>query len=116
MKFFAETTDYKDSIPNGTYLMDDSKTYMYAYIKAGDKSVFTFKKPIRIDTRGRTFKVVPNTFKYTMPGEVNQNPRWEVKGSKGDIYIVEKTEHGLSCTCSGFKFRGKCKHLDQIDK
>ena len=114
MKFFEETTNYKDAIPNGTYLMDDSKTYMYAYIKAGSKSVFTFKAPIRIDTRGRTFKAVPNTFEYKIPGEVSSNPRWEVRGSKGDVYIVEKTEHGLTCTCSGFKFRGKCKHLTSI--
>jgi hypothetical protein len=114
MKFYQETTNYKDAIPNGTYLLSDDKSKMYAFIKAGSKSVFTFKNPIRVDTRGRTFKLVDNTFNYTVPGkDVNTNPRWEVKGSKGDTYIVEKTENGLTCTCSGFKFRAKCKHSDK---
>jgi hypothetical protein len=117
MKFFEETTNYKDSIPNGTYLMDDSKTRMYAFVKAGSKYVFTFKNPIRIDTRGRTFKAVDNTFEYVMPQEgKSNNPRWEVKGSKGDTYIVEKTHNGLTCTCSGFKFRASCKHITEIAK
>jgi hypothetical protein len=113
MKFFQETTDYRDAIPNGVYLLDDSKTKMYAYIKAGNKSVFKFKNPIRIDTRGRTFKPVENTFDYKIEQD-NTNPKWTVLGSKGDEYIVEQTENGLTCTCSGFKFRGNCRHLTQI--
>lgn len=113
MKFFQETTDYKDSIPNGVYLLDDSKTKMYAYIKAGSKSVFKFKNPIRIDTRGRQFKEVKNTFGYKIE-EDNANPKWTVTGSKGDKYTVEQTENGLTCSCSGFRFRGNCKHLTQI--
>jgi len=116
MQFYKETTDYKDHIVNGTYLLNDSKTKMFAFVPAGSKTVKTFKNPITIDTRGRQFKPVKNTFKYTIPGEAIINPRWEVVGSKGDKYIVEQTEHGLSCTCSGFKFRGKCKHLTQIKK
>lgn len=110
MKFYQETTDYKDAIKNGIYLLDDSKSKMYAYIRAGSKSVFKFKNPIRIDTRGRTFKPVPNTFDYKIQ-EDNTNPKWTVIGSKGDVYTVEQTENGLTCSCSGFKFRGKCKHL-----
>lgn len=113
MKFYAETTDYKDAIPNGVYLLDDSKTKMYAFIKAGSKSVFKFKSPIRIDTRGRQFKEVKNTFDYKIEDD-NANPKWTVTGSKGDKYTVEQTENGLTCSCSGFRFRGNCKHLSQI--
>lgn len=109
MKFFVETTDYKDSIKNGTYLLSDDKSRMYAYIKPGSNSVFKFKNPIRIDTRGRQFKAVPNTFGYQI--EENTNPKWTVTGSKGDVYTVEQTENGLTCSCSGFRFRGNCKHL-----
>jgi hypothetical protein len=113
MNFFQETTKYTGNVRNGIYLLDNSKTKMYAYIKAGSDSVFTFKKPIRIDTRGRKFELVDNTFNYNVPQEVTSNPRWEVVGSKGDVYIVEKTQQGITCSCSGFKFRGKCKHLDK---
>ena len=115
MKFYQETTNWKDSIPNGIYLLDDAKSKMYAYIKPGAKSAFKFKNPIRIDTRGRTFKVVPNTFDYAIEEE-DADQKWEVKGSKGDIYVVRKVENQYNCTCSGFKFRGKCKHVDQVQK
>lgn len=114
MKFYQETTNWRDDIPNGIYLLNDSKSKMYAFIRAGSKSVFKFKNPIQIDTRGRTFKEVPNTFKFRIEEPENTNPRWEVQGSKGDKYVVERTENGLTCTCSGFKFRGKCRHLSMI--
>ncbi len=35
----------------------------------------------------------------------------EVKGSKGDTYIVTKESGKSSCTCPGFSFRRTCKHL-----
>jgi hypothetical protein len=115
MQFFQETTKYKDNIPGGIYLLDDGKSRMYAFIAAGSGAVKTFKAPITISTRGRTFKAVPNTFNYIMPGkELSKNLTWKVKGSKGDIYTVEKTEHGMVCSCSGFKFRGRCRHISEI--
>lgn len=113
MKFYQETTNWQDDIPNGTYLLNDSKTKMFAFVRAGSKSVFKFKNPIQIDTRGRTFKEVKNTFGFNLE-EDNTNPKWQVKGSKGDVYTVERTENGLICSCTGFKFRGKCKHLSMI--
>jgi len=114
MKFYQETTNYRDKTPNGVYLLDDAKTKMYAYVAPGGKEVKTFKHFIRIDTRGRKFAPVKNTFGYQIPGEDNTNPRWTVTGSKGDRYIVEKTENGLTCTCSGFKFRGACRHTKEV--
>lgn len=113
MKFYQETTVWPDNMGNGIYLLDDSKSKMYAYIKPGATAVFKFKNPIRIDTRGRQFKAVKNTFDFVIDEPVADNPRWEVSGSKGDKYIVEKTENGMTCTCSGFKFRGVCKHTAQ---
>jgi len=109
MKFYQETTKWSSDVPNGTYLLNDSKSKMYAYIKPGSKSVLKFKNPIRIDTRGRTFVAVKNTFGYKI--EENTNRKWQVRGSKGDIYTVEESENGLICSCAGFKFRGACKHL-----
>lgn len=114
MKFFQETTVWDVPTRNHVYLLDDSKQTMYAYVKAGTKAVFTFKKPIRIDTRGRKFVEVPNTFGYNTEPESTEE-RWEVIGSKGDKYIVKRTENGLTCSCSGFRFRGNCKHTKDFE-
>jgi hypothetical protein len=115
MKFFLETTKWPDSNTeiNGTYLLDDSKTKMFAFIKAGSQSVFTFKNPIRIDTRGRTFKPVKNTFGYKIGNDEPVAKSWTVVGSRGDTYTVQEVEGVLQCSCSGFKFRGTCKHIKE---
>lgn len=117
MKAYQEITDWKDNIANGVYFMDDSKSKMYAYVRPGDSVAKEFKHPIRIDTRGRKFKVVSNTFGYVPPTEavVSANPTWTVAGSKGDKYIVEKVGTVYNCTCSGFKFRGACRHITEVE-
>ena len=116
MKFFEETTVWDSSVAvNHTYLLSDDKSKMYAYVRSGTDTVFKFKNPIRIDTRGRKFVAVKNTWGYNIDKPADANPRWEVKGSKGDVYVVEQTENGLTCSCSGFRFRGACKHVKEIE-
>jgi uncharacterized Zn finger protein len=39
---------------------------------------------------------------------------WEFVGSKGDKYIVQKTDNMLQCSCPGFTYRGDCKHVKEI--
>lgn len=114
MKWFAETTDYKDSTPNGIYLLDDSKSKMYAFKPFGTGTIKVFKNPIRIDVRGRKFKVNEVQFKTKLKEEEPEGRVWIVKGSKGDEYKVSELNGNLSCTCSGFKFRGDCKHVKSI--
>ncbi len=114
MKFFEETTIWNSAIPNHTYLLSDDKSKMYAYIQAGGNSVFKFKSPIRFSTKGRRFVAVKNTWGYNIT-DTNTNPRWEVQGSKGVVYVVEQTDNGLTCSCSGFTFRGNCKHVKEIE-
>ena len=115
MKWFAETTDYKDNTPNGIYLLDDSKSKMYAFKPRGTGEIKTFKNPIRIDVRGRKFVVNPVQFKTKLKEEEPEGRVWVVKGSKGDEYKVTELNGNYSCSCSGFKFRGKCKHADSIE-
>ena len=114
MKFFEETTEWKHPTPNHTYLLSDDKSKLYAYVRVGSNKVHTFKKPIRFDTKGRKFVAVNNRWGYNT-NEPNDNPRWEVQGSKGDVYVVEQTDNGLSCSCSGFRFRGACRHVKDIE-
>ena len=114
MKWFAETTDYRDSVANGIYLLDDTKTKMYAFKPRGTDEIKVFKNFIRIDVRGRKFVINPVQFKTKLKEDEPDGRVWVVKGSKGDEYKVSELNGNLSCTCSGFKFRGKCKHSESV--
>jgi hypothetical protein len=114
MKWFAETTDYKDSVPNGIYLLDDSKSKMYAFKSRGTEAIKVFKNPIRIDVRGRKFAINSVQFKIQLKEEEPEGRVIEVTGSKGDVYRVTELNGNYSCTCSGFKFRGDCKHVKSV--
>jgi uncharacterized Zn finger protein len=43
---------------------------------------------------------------------------FRVEGSKGNVYSVtcDKNHDNWGCTCPGFNFRGKCKHVSKIQK
>ncbi len=122
MKAFLETTDWADVEfnCNHVYWMDDSKNKMYAYARFGNPNdTQTFKKPISIDVRGRRFvEVRHDIYKWTDPEDivpVTVNPTWRVAGSKGAEYVVEKDGSVYTCTCPGFKFRGDCRHIKEVD-
>jgi len=50
-----------------------------------------------------------------------------VKGSKGDLYVVRwgrltearimetGAQHGWQCTCQGYRFRGTCRHIREVE-
>jgi hypothetical protein len=39
---------------------------------------------------------------------------WEVKGSRGDRYLVTRDAQGWSCDCKGFQFRKNCRHIAEL--
>jgi hypothetical protein len=41
---------------------------------------------------------------------------WAVVGSKGASYTVRAVQGRYSCTCAGFGWRRKCKHIEQVKK
>ena len=120
MKYFQEVTEWADnaSAVNHTYYMKDDKSFMVGYIKAGTKSLFKFKKPIQIDTRGRKFVELKN--KKTESDDTyfgkKEEPKNAIKvqGSNGKIYLIEKIAGKYTCTCPGYTFRGKCKHVENL--
>ena len=114
MKWFAETTDYRDDIANGIYLLDDGKNKMYAYRPTASAPIRVFKNPIRIDVRGRKFALNKVQFRTDLKEEEPEGRTWTVTGSKGDVYRITDVNGNLSCTCSGFKFRGACKHTKDV--
>jgi len=114
MKVLQETTAWEGRTPNHIYITDDSKSKMFAYVRAGTNSVFQFSAPMRLDTRGRKFKEIPNTFGFEEPVKDTNIKTWSVAGSKGDNYIVSLEDNQYNCTCSGFKFRGACRHIKEV--
>ena len=108
MEAFKEITEWADgTTANHTYLLDGDK--MVAYIPFGKTAITEFKNPIRIDKRGRKFeKLKANPFKVV---KVKSN-LIEVAGSKGNVYYVDPD--AKTCTCSGFTFRGTCKHTKDL--
>ena len=114
MKWYSETTAYSDSIANGTYLLDDGKTKLYAYVSPGATEPKQFKNPIKIDTRGRKFVVSSTQYKIVTREQEPEGRTWQVQGSKGDVYQVTEVNGNLSCTCSGFRFRGDCRHVKGV--
>ena len=114
MKWFAETTDYKDNTPNGIYLLDDGKSKMYAFRPFGTGTIKVFKNPIRSDLRGRKCAINSVQFKTELTEPEPEGRVFTVTGSKGDQYTVNEVRGSWSCTCSGFRFRGECKHIKEL--
>jgi hypothetical protein len=104
-----ETTvwDVEYKQPNHVYLLDGDKAV--AYIKWGAGEPFYFKKPLRLDKRGRKFvEIKPNPF----TAEVTSTTI-KVQGSKGAVYEIDPEAN--TCTCPGFTFRGACKHVKLLE-
>ena len=109
MKIMLETTQWSTPTPNHVYVMNNSMTKMIAYVPAGTRKVFKFKKPMGIDTRGRTFVDLDDV------GPIEPDPQViTVEGSRGEKYFLSNPGEGWVCTCPGFKFRASCKHLATI--
>lgn len=116
MKFFQEITE-GGHYPNHVYLLSDNKEYMHGYVKAGSDRLEMMKSKYRFGASKRRFKEVPNTFGFVEPVELpvaDTSNRWTVKGSKGNEYTVTETDGVLTCSCSGFRFRGQCRHVKEI--
>jgi len=43
-----------------------------------------------------------------------QGRTWSVTGSRGDTYTVTELNGHVTCSCSGFKFRGQCRHVKEL--
>jgi len=70
--------------------------------------------PVRVVQRERIVEVNDLPVDYSEPA----SDRIEVKvtGSKGNEYTIVK-EHGKStCTCPGFQFRGRCRHINEFEQ
>ncbi len=110
MKWMLETTVWDTEFqPNHIYLMDGDKAV--AYIRLPHNEPKVFKQALPLDKRGRTFKEVEGP----LPSKKAEVPEVrKVLGSKGEEYEVNPKEG--TCTCPGYRFRGSCKHVAEIQQ
>lgn len=120
MKYFQEVSEWSvDYAPNHVYYLTDNKRKMVGYIKSGTKTLVKFSKPMNFDPKGRKFVVLPKKgesdevyFPKTESKPVGQVI--EVAGSNGKKYFLSKYDKSWSCTCPGYQFRHKCKHVEEM--
>lgn len=113
MKWFKEITAWEGNTPNHTYLLSDNKSEMYAYVMDGTNTVKKFVEPYRFYIARRKFKEVPNKWNFSLTAPKVSGQTWRVAGSKGAEYTVAETAGNWTCTCAGFMYRGKCKHIEE---
>lgn len=105
MKLVQETTVFAGAkMPNHSYMLDHAGIAVgYRMFSAGE--VVRFRTPLRLDVRGRTFKLVDD---LGSDPAVSSNVV-EVAGSGTNVYTVDLDRK--QCSCTGFSFRGTCKHI-----
>jgi hypothetical protein len=111
---YKETTVWEGSTTiNHTYLLEGDS--MIAYMRSQTSVPFYFKKPIRIDKRGRKFERLDvNPFELVPQVVIAQESTVkEIEGSKGAKYYVNLEDK--TCTCPGYTYRGTCKHVKELD-
>lgn len=122
MKYFQEVTQWSGNTPNHVYYLTDDKRKMVGYIPVGTRKLQKFSRPMDFDTRGRKFVVLdrrgepdsvyfPKVEESKPAGQVVQ-----VQGSGGKTYFLSQVAGGWTCTCPGYMFRRKCRHVEDANK
>ena len=107
-------------VPNHIYLLDNNSNII-AYIKQGDTVINQLKSRIKLDKRYRKFikvnhaglsKLIPqdNGHDYSAKSGIRI---FKVISGNHD-YKIEVNGDRLSCTCIGYGYRGKCKHIEAV--
>lgn len=102
MQALQEVTKWAGNTPNHIYFVEGYDR-LVAYIPEGSKTPIKLKKPLRFYRAGREFKYL----KMSLPSEHTRL----VQGSRGAVYEVNDEEG--TCSCPGFTFHGRCKHLEK---
>ena len=107
IRILKEITGTKDGFtyhPHIYYVNDADKL---VWFQVGDYSrgLDKYAVPKKFFRSGRKFEKI-GTIEEDIPANIMQ-----IAGSKGNTYQVDLDEK--TCTCSGFRFRGACKHVNQ---
>ena len=115
LEILKETTIWADgSNSNHTYLLDGNKIFAYAKFHGNDVEILRTK--ISIDKRYRTFvKTKHSGLEKLIKSQTEKsNTRVFKVKSNNKEYFVELSDDNFSCTCTGYTFRGKCKHITAV--
>ena len=113
--------EYK--VPNNIYLLNKAGK-LIAYIKEGEDIINQLKNPMTFDKARRKFiKIQHDGLSKLIKDEKQDNTKriipknvqlFNVNSNDRD-YTVEVTDNRyFSCTCIGFGYRGKCKHVEAV--
>jgi hypothetical protein len=97
----------KWDFPNHIYVLNSAgKAVAFCSKENGWK---IFKIPYMFEKTRRSFKRIDVELPSELLNREDDLPVGAIKveGSRGAMYIV----HNGTCTCSGFRWKGKCKHL-----
>jgi len=54
--------------------------------------------------------------KYVIMTMLTPSPQdaqvWEVQGSRGNLYKLTRTGEAWTCSCAGFAYRRRCRHIE----
>ena len=133
-KVLQETTVWNSeyTVYNHIYLLDP-KDRILAYYNVKDKTIHQLKSPYVIDKRYRKFvetkharlsKLIPKDYNPETETKTKYIPSeniriFKVKSKeKNREYIVEYNKLGnyYTCSCIGYGYRRKCRHVDAVAK
>jgi hypothetical protein len=118
LEILKETTVWNtDSpVPNHTYLLDGDK--LIAYAKFGSNEIVISKTQIKISKRYRTFVRDSHVGLNTLiPKRIKEAGvrTFKINSKENEYFVTLKEKSNtFSCTCTGFQFRGNCKHIHAV--
>lgn len=106
IRILRETTGTVDGFryPAHLYYVNEKDKLVWFQVEDYSRGLDKYAKPKAFDTRRRKFELVG-----TVP-ELHDDAIVEVKSDSGYIHHVDTKKK--SCTCKGYKFHGRCKHLN----
>jgi hypothetical protein len=118
LEILKETTVWNTDfpVPNHTYLLDGDK--LVAYAKFGSDEIVISKTQIKISKRYRTFvrdsHIGLKKLIVAKPPEAGVRT-FKINSKQKEYFVTLKEKSNtFSCTCTGFQFRGKCKHVEAV--
>lgn len=102
----AATKPWRDTVHEGVVVPNEKWDGPNTFCMTGNQ-----KMPVRNIALGNVYRL------EIVKGKLVKTDvrAFRVK-SNGKTYVVTKSGKNLSCTCTGFHYRHKCKHVDAVAK